>query len=214
MPELKEVFEMVSQKVEPDLDEWNKQEQRQRRSAGNRRLGTFALVAALLMVGAIVVLGTVKADRDEATDVGGNPTVASGALDFRDYGKSVVAHGRDLGYGWYLSDPNADPLGVEEGVCLAIGGESVCYHFNDENALFVDCLARKGGYLLAVTGTDVDRLWVNMAGSATIEGGWMPFRSPEVEGRVWIAFLPGTGQGILRIGGSHEQPVSWAPCGD
>jgi hypothetical protein len=31
MPELKEVFDMVSQKVEPDLDSWNQQERRQRR---------------------------------------------------------------------------------------------------------------------------------------------------------------------------------------
>ncbi len=68
MPELKEVFDMVSQKVEPDLDAWNKQERRNLRAARNRRLGAIALVAALGVVAAVIVV----ASRPEAdpTDVG------------------------------------------------------------------------------------------------------------------------------------------------
>lgn len=58
MPELKEVFDMVSQKLEPDLDSWNQQERRQRRSARNRKLGAFALVATLAIAAAVIVVTT------------------------------------------------------------------------------------------------------------------------------------------------------------
>jgi Tol biopolymer transport system component len=51
--ELKELFDMVTSKTEPDLDAWREQEERQRTRATNRRLGAFA-VAAALAVGAIV----------------------------------------------------------------------------------------------------------------------------------------------------------------
>ena len=67
MPELKEVFEMVTQKVEPDLDVWNQQERRQRRAARNRRLSAIGLVAAMAVLAAVIVV----ASRPEAnsTDV-------------------------------------------------------------------------------------------------------------------------------------------------
>jgi len=47
MPELKEVFEMVTNQTEPDLDSWKQQDERQRRTARNRKLGVFALAAAI-----------------------------------------------------------------------------------------------------------------------------------------------------------------------
>jgi hypothetical protein len=72
MPELKEVFKMVSQKVEPDLDSWKQQERRQRRSSRSRKLGAFALVAAL---GVAVAVAVVLSRPDDArrTDVGDPP---------------------------------------------------------------------------------------------------------------------------------------------
>ena len=48
MPELKEVFEMVTKQTEPDLDAWQEQEQRQRRAARNRKVSALAPVAAVL----------------------------------------------------------------------------------------------------------------------------------------------------------------------
>ena len=68
MPELKEVFEMVAQKVEPDLDVWNQQERRQRRAARNRRLGAIGLVAALAVLAAVIVVASTPEDRNR--DVG------------------------------------------------------------------------------------------------------------------------------------------------
>jgi Tol biopolymer transport system component len=48
MPELKEVFDMVTKQTEPDLDSWNQQEQRQRRTARNRKIGGLAVAAAVI----------------------------------------------------------------------------------------------------------------------------------------------------------------------
>jgi hypothetical protein len=49
MPELREVFDMVTKQTEPDVDSWKDQQDRQRRVARNRKVGAIALVAALVI---------------------------------------------------------------------------------------------------------------------------------------------------------------------
>jgi Tol biopolymer transport system component len=71
MPELKEVFDMVTKQTGPDLGSWNDQERRQRRSVRNRKIGAFAVVAAVLAVAAIVAI-TLPGD-DRTKDVGTDP---------------------------------------------------------------------------------------------------------------------------------------------
>ena len=82
MPELKEVFEMVSQKVEPDLDAWREQDHRHRRSVRNRRLGAFAVVAAMGVVAAVIAVNAMGADERERTGAptGPNPADATHVL--------------------------------------------------------------------------------------------------------------------------------------
>ena len=53
MPELREVFELVTAQAEPDLDSWSRQGQLQRRASRNRRLGAMALVAVLGLLAAV-----------------------------------------------------------------------------------------------------------------------------------------------------------------
>lgn len=59
MNEIKELFDMVTDRKEPDQDAWKQQETRQRRTARNRRIGAFAGAAAvvLLAVLAVALLG-------------------------------------------------------------------------------------------------------------------------------------------------------------
>ena len=76
MPELKEVFDMVTKQTEPDLSSWNDQERRQRRRGRNRKIGAFAVVAAVLVVAAIVAITIPREDR--TTDVGTKPETPSG----------------------------------------------------------------------------------------------------------------------------------------
>ena len=66
MPELKEVFEMVAERSEPDLDSWNQQEDRQRRIARNRKVGVFVLAATIAVAAFVLIL--------RADDRGGGPT--------------------------------------------------------------------------------------------------------------------------------------------
>jgi hypothetical protein len=56
--ELKELFEMVTNKTEPDLDAWQEQERRQRRRSNGRRIAAFVVAASVLAltIAAIVAL--------------------------------------------------------------------------------------------------------------------------------------------------------------
>ena len=73
MPELKEVFEMVTKQIEPDVDPWKEQEQRQRQMARNRRAGAFGLVAAIAAAAAVIAISAIRPDDRDRT--GGPPTI-------------------------------------------------------------------------------------------------------------------------------------------
>jgi dipeptidyl aminopeptidase/acylaminoacyl peptidase len=64
MPELREVFEMTTKQIEPDVDAWREQEKRQRRSGRNGKIGAFA-VAAVLGLAAIVLVLANRTDPNE-----------------------------------------------------------------------------------------------------------------------------------------------------
>jgi hypothetical protein len=57
MPELREVFEMTTKQVEPDLDPWREQEKRQRRANRNGKLGAFAVAAGIGVVAVLAIIG-------------------------------------------------------------------------------------------------------------------------------------------------------------
>ena len=75
MPELKEVFDMVTNQTEPDLDSWKQQDERQRRTARNRKLGVFALAAAIAVVAFVMILRADDGSRSTTvgTDVMSSP---------------------------------------------------------------------------------------------------------------------------------------------
>jgi hypothetical protein len=71
MPELREVFEMTTKQIEPDVDAWREQEKHQRRSNRNRKIGAFAVAAAIGVVAVVVVIRA--ADEGTGTQPGGQP---------------------------------------------------------------------------------------------------------------------------------------------
>jgi len=75
VPELREVFEMTTRNIEPDLHEWNEQERRQRRAARNRRIGVISLSAALAVAVALFVVNTsdLTDQGRETNEVAGQP---------------------------------------------------------------------------------------------------------------------------------------------
>jgi dipeptidyl aminopeptidase/acylaminoacyl peptidase len=56
MPELREVFDMTTRQVEPDGDALRELEKRQRRSLRNRKIGAFAVVAAIGLAAVVFVV--------------------------------------------------------------------------------------------------------------------------------------------------------------
>lgn len=76
MPELRELFEMVTKQTEPDVDAWKDQERRQRRKSRNRRLSALALAAAIGIVAVVVVIRA--GDEGAGTKPGGQGTGTNG----------------------------------------------------------------------------------------------------------------------------------------
>jgi hypothetical protein len=62
MAELREVFEMTTKQIEPDLDSWRKQEERQHRGARRRKIGALAVAAVTAVVAAIGIVWTLDTD--------------------------------------------------------------------------------------------------------------------------------------------------------
>lgn len=75
MAELKEIFEMVTNKTEPDLDAWQEQERRQRRRGTGRRVAAFAVAAAVLVLAIVAVARLSDADKtgSAATSISAPP---------------------------------------------------------------------------------------------------------------------------------------------
>ena len=60
MPDLREVFQMSTQKVRPDRGFAERQEFRQRRRMRNRKIAAYAIVAAVIVAIAMVAIAEVR----------------------------------------------------------------------------------------------------------------------------------------------------------
>lgn len=103
MPELREVFEMVTKQTEPDVDAWRQQEQRQRRTSRNRKLGALAIAAVIGVVAVVVVIRAV--DEGAGTQPGGQPTETPTEPSIPPLPSGSVEPGR---YVFASSDPGLD----------------------------------------------------------------------------------------------------------
>ena len=75
MPEVQEVFRMATQKVRPEPGFVERQNRNQRKRVRNRRLGAYALVAAIGVVATVVVIRA--ADDTTARRPAGRPTATT-----------------------------------------------------------------------------------------------------------------------------------------
>ena len=85
MPDLHEVFQMSTQKVRPDQGFTERQEFRQRRRMRNRRIGAYAMVAAVVAIALVAIAvfrngptSSVPADVPTPTEGLGPTTLAKG----------------------------------------------------------------------------------------------------------------------------------------
>jgi WD40-like Beta Propeller Repeat len=72
MNEIKELFDVVTKQTEPDQEAWKEQEDRQRRTARNRRIGAFVGAAAVVVAG-VIAIATLRGG-DEGSPVVGPPS--------------------------------------------------------------------------------------------------------------------------------------------
>jgi hypothetical protein len=77
MPELREVFEMTTKQVEPDLDSWRDQERRQRTRVRNRKIGAFVVVAAISVVAVVLILANRPGENGATTIPAGEPSATA-----------------------------------------------------------------------------------------------------------------------------------------
>ena len=81
MPDLREVFEMTTKQMgEPDLDAWHEQQERQRRASRNKKIGAFAVAAAIVVVAVAAIFGT-RGSQDSITPANPPTTVGKTAED-------------------------------------------------------------------------------------------------------------------------------------
>jgi Tol biopolymer transport system component len=80
MPDLREVFEMTTKQMgEPDVDSWREQEKRQRNANRNKKVGAFALVAAIVLV-AVVWIVEIRGGENTTIPADESGTVAPGRV--------------------------------------------------------------------------------------------------------------------------------------
>ena len=78
MSELREVFEMTTKQVEPEVDAWRQQEGRQRRTARNRKFGALAAAAVIVIVAAVAIVRNLDAGAGkQGTTPAGVPTTVT-----------------------------------------------------------------------------------------------------------------------------------------
>src|SRR5262245_39893014 len=143
MPDLREVFEMTTKQMgEPDLDAWQEQERRQRKASRNKRIGAFAVTAALVVIATLVVVlnGTDAINRGTQT----NEPAQSGPP------SELGAYLLDLATG--ETTPAAGSASIPSpGIAVSPDGTMVAY-------VGVDPEARHVIYVANVDGTNVRAL--------------------------------------------------------
>jgi hypothetical protein len=75
MPDVQEVFRMSTQKIRPETGFNERQVQHQRRTARNRKVGTFAVVAAIVVI-AVVAMAAAWSEGRETHVPAVSPTQA------------------------------------------------------------------------------------------------------------------------------------------
>jgi len=73
MPEIQEVFRMATQKVRPDPEALDRQHRGQRRRVAQKRAAVYALVALLLVAGAVIGISTLGGNDVQPAGSGSNP---------------------------------------------------------------------------------------------------------------------------------------------
>jgi Tol biopolymer transport system component len=149
MPELREVYDRVTEQRSPPPGALERQRDRQQRNARNRKVGTIALSAVLVVVAilAVVLAGDATHTRDQTNEPAHRPTVspAPGAYLFDlDTGQRTLVEGIE------------SPGTLSPGIAVSPDGSMVAYAGYDGGKLVIYVANADGTSIrpLEETGTD------------------------------------------------------------
>jgi Tol biopolymer transport system component len=110
MPELREVFQMTTKQIEPDVDAWREQERHQRRSGRNKKIGAFAVAAAIGLAAVIIIVvarpGTETTTPGTSPSPTGLPRFSTPSLVNLRAGDVTSLPGTTLGSQFYSTSPD------------------------------------------------------------------------------------------------------------
>lgn len=108
MAELRTVFELVTMQIEPDLDAWKEQSNRQRRSARSRKMRAMAVAAAVAVGAALFAAQVLDRSDDGSTPATVVPTALGVALTVVDLDGTIRSTIPDLPDGAAMPDISPD----------------------------------------------------------------------------------------------------------
>jgi Tol biopolymer transport system component len=208
MAETREVFEMATKEMKPDQSSWNDQQRRQRRRARNRRIGTFTVVAVVLLA-----VGAFGLTQMRGTGIpGSTPTGPPSA-----------------------SPTSSAVLRTMQPVIVGLDGAVQRLHGIPEDAQFLN-ISPDGGQIVFVAeqngspqvgtvGVDGSELrFITQVAPVTIaqgshQGPLTPVWSPDgsriafSNGHIYVVNADGSGLTQLTFGASVDQWPSWSPDG-
>ena len=160
MPELREVFEVTTKQMgEPDLDSWRQQQERQRRTSRNKRLGALAVAAAIGLVAVVVVIRAADDGTGTQPAVQPRPTTPAGTAPETDY---VI----DLNTGEMTPLPNSISRNrLSDWYAVSPEGTMVAYTSQDE-------AGTTQVFIASLDGTDVQQVTHDPRGAALPD--WSP----------------------------------------
>jgi len=207
MAETREVFEMATKEMKPDQSSWNDQQRRQRRRTRNRRIGTYAFVAVVLLaVGGFAL-----------TQMLGNSTSTPGNT-----GAPSVS-------------PSTSVVGTTEPVIIGLDGtvqrllgiptDAQFLNISPDGNQIVFVAGQNGSPQIGTVGIDGSGLrFITQVAPVTIaqgshQGPLTPVWSPDgsriafSNGHIYAVNADGSGLTQLTFGTTVDQWPSWSPDG-
>lgn len=209
MVEMREVFEMATKEMKPDKSSWNDQQRRQRRRARNRKVGTFTVVAVILLAvgafGLTQMLG--NGTTEPAND--GTPSVSpsSTTVGVRTMQPMIVGF-----------DGTTQQL-------HGIPADAQFLNISPDGSQIVFVAEQNGSPQIGTVGVDGSGLsFVTQVAPVTIaqgshQGPLTPVWSPDgsriafSNGHIYVVNADGSGLTQLTFGASVDQWPSWSPDG-
>ena len=193
---------MVTKQTDPDVDAWRDQERRQRKANRNKKIGTIAVVAVIVVAAVALGISTLGSDDVQPANSGADPTLAPKGAEQT---LSVVDVGS--GTGTTLTVPSS-----ASEFDVSLDGSMVAYTDEDENG-------DPQVFVMEIDGSNARQLTTGKGG-VSVADHTGPFWSPD---RSMIAYARDTDLFVVRVSTgestmvTQERPVvgpgGWTPDG-